>query len=187
MYKDNAYQGHETWWNAFRMSLKMYSFIFMYSFAVHIVIFVIVSKLYMPEGSMKFGTEYMLYMVRRLLNPLILVQDADLREAFYSLLWRLFAFFLASGIPIYVLTYPLMMGYFKKRAREQSIGKYIRGALLISPEELTENMKINKDEPDLPVGPVKLPQRRRGQTPAFYRRSGNRQNQPVKPDDRAAC
>ena len=157
MNTDSAYQGHETWWNAFRMSLKMYSFIFMYSFAVHMVVFVVVSKLYMPDGSMRFAVNYMLYMGGRLLNPLIIVLDNELRDAFYGILWRLFAFFLATGIPSHLTVYPLMLAYFKKRARDQATGKYIRGALLISPEDLTCRMKSNGERPDLPIGPVKLP------------------------------
>jgi len=42
MDKDSAYRGHETWWNSFRMGMKMYISIFTYSFAVHMLIFMIV-------------------------------------------------------------------------------------------------------------------------------------------------
>ena len=157
MYKENAYQGHETWWNAFRMGLKMYSFIFMYSLAVHIFIFVIVSMVYMPEGSMRFAFDYVRYMFRHLLTPFVNAEDASLRAAFYGIIWRLFGFFVASGIPSYLAGYPLLLSYFKKRAKEQASGKYVRGALLIIPQELASMMKSNGADPDLPVGPVKLP------------------------------
>ncbi len=59
MNKDNAYQGHETWWNAFRMSFKMVVLTFKYCLAVQIVLFIVISKIYMPEGSATFAFEYM--------------------------------------------------------------------------------------------------------------------------------
>ncbi len=162
MYKNSAYQGHETWWNAFRMAVKMYSAIFMYCFVVNIVIFVIVSMIFMPEGSMRLALHYGRCMSDRLLNPLSRVQDGYLRDAFYGMLWKLFALFVVSGIPSYLAVYPLLLAYFKKRAKEQGRDKYVRGALLITPEELTRKMKSRKmgpdgDKPDLPVGPVNLP------------------------------
>jgi len=157
MYKDTAYQGHETWWNAFRMSLKMYLFIFMYSLAVHIVIFVIVSMIFMPEGSMRFAFNYVRYQLRHLLPPFVNTQDASLQAAFHGMLWRSFALFVVSGIPSYLAGYPLLLGYFKQRAKEQAGSKYVRGAILITSQELTGLMKSNGDDPDLPIGPVKLP------------------------------
>lgn len=157
MYKDSAYQGHETWWNAFRMSLKMYSFTLTYSFAVHIFIFVIASMIFMPEGSMKFAVDYSRYMAGHLLRPVAASQDAQLREAFYGMLGKLLIIFVTAGLPTYPATFPLLLGYFKKRAKEQAGGKFIRGALMISPEELTTRMESKRDRSDLPIGPVKLP------------------------------
>jgi hypothetical protein len=58
MYRNNAYQGHETWWNALRMSFKMVVLTFKYCLAVHIVLLIIISVLYMPEGSTNFTVEY---------------------------------------------------------------------------------------------------------------------------------
>jgi len=156
MYKDTAYQGYETWWNAFRMSLKMYLSIFTYSFAAHIIIFLMVSMVFMPGGSMKCAIGYVRDHFHHLLHPYV-TQDTSLRAVFNGMLWRLFALFLFSGIPSYVAVYPLLLVYFKKRAKEQASGKYVRGALLITSQELAGLMKSNGDEPDLPIGPVKLP------------------------------
>jgi type IV conjugative transfer system coupling protein TraD len=157
MYKHSTYQGHETWWNAFRMTLKMYYFIFGYSLAIHIFIFAIVSTLYMPDGSLRFALDYSRYMSGHLFTPLGGDQYDYLRAAFYKMLWKLLAYFIAAGIPAYLVAYPLLLRYFKKRSEEQSGGKYIRGALLVTPQELIAKMKSNGDDPDLPVGPVKLP------------------------------
>ncbi len=157
MDRDSAYRGHETWWNSFRMGMKMYTAILSYAFAVHILIFVIASKVFMPEGSMKFAVEYIRYKGRGIHNPYVSVQDPRLEAAFSAMLWNLIALFAAAGIPSYLAGYPLFLGYFKKRSKEQVGNKYVRGAMLITPKELTKQMKTNKDVPDLPIGPVKLP------------------------------
>ncbi len=158
MNKDNAYQGHETWWNAFRMSFKMLVLTFKYCLAIQIVLFIIISKLYMPEGSARFALEYFRTKgVIGLNNPLANVSDERMDAAFDAMRWRLFIFFMAAGLPSYLLGYPLLLGYFKKRAKEQMKGEYVRGAQLIAPQELKEEMLRKGDRPDLPFGPVKLP------------------------------
>ena len=158
MNKDNAYQGHETWWNAFRMSFKMVVLTFKYCLAVQIVLFIVISKIYMPEGSATFAFEYMrMKGIIVLNNPLAKIRDDRLGAAFDDMLWRLFVLFVAAGIPSYLLGYPLLLDYFKRRAKEQAREKYVRGAQLITHKELMEQMKITKDCPDLPLGPVALP------------------------------
>jgi len=158
MNKDNAYQGHETWWNAFRMSFKMLVLTFKYCLAIQILFFIIISKIYMPEGSAKFAFEYIrMKGIIALNNPLAKVHDDRLDAAFDTMLRRLFAFFVASGIPIYLLGYPLFLDFFKRRAKKQAQEKYVRGSQLITQKELMAQMKTNKDCPDLPLGPVALP------------------------------
>jgi type IV conjugative transfer system coupling protein TraD len=157
--KESAYQGHETWWNAFRMSVKMYWYILKYSFWFHLFIFMVVCFIFMPEGSMKFTMEFARYKLAGILHPLRHVNDydAELKAAFVSMLWRLFAFFFVTGIICYPAGYVLLLSYFKNRASEQSDAKYIRGAQLISPQGLTKKIKADKEPVDLPIGPVKLP------------------------------
>lgn len=158
MNKDNAYQGHETWWNAFRMSYKMFVLTLKYCLGIQIVLFIIISKMYMPEGSARFAFDYMRTKgVIGLNNPLARITDDRLDAAFDAMRWRLIVIFAAAGLPSYLLGYPLFLGYFKRRAKEQIKGKYVRGAQLITPQELKEQMNQNKDRPDLPLGPVKLP------------------------------
>ena len=157
MDKDSAYRGHETWWNSFRMGMKMYMSIFTYSFAVHILIFMIVSMAFMPAGSMKFAFEYMRHKGSGVRNPYVSVKDDRLDAAFSAMLWKLVAIFVAAGIPSYLAGYPLFLGYFKKRSKEQTGNTYVRGAKLIDSKELAKQMKTHKDAADLPVGPVRLP------------------------------
>lgn len=157
MDKDSAYRGHETWWNSFRMGMKMYMSIFTYSFAVHILIFMIVSMAFMPAGSMKFAFEYLRHKGSGVRNPYVSVKDDRIDAAFSAMLWKLLAIFVAAGIPSYLAGYPLFLGYFKKRSKEQTGNTYVRGAKLIAPKELAKQMKTHKDAADLPVGPVRLP------------------------------
>ncbi len=157
MQRDNAYQGHETWWNSIRMSLKMFTSIFTYSLIAHLMIFLVVLIVFMPDGSMKFLVEYLRYNLSGLRNPYVSIQDARLDAAFRGMLWRAFSLFLASGIPCYLAGYPLLLSYFKKRAMDQVQNKYVRGAMLIEPAELIKQIKKNKEKADLPVGPVRLP------------------------------
>ncbi|MHB8843326.1 MAG: type IV secretion system DNA-binding domain-containing protein [Nitrospirota bacterium] len=157
MDKDSAYRGHETWWNSFRMGMKMYTSIFTYSFAVHILIFMIVSMAFMPAGSMKFAFEYMRHKGSGIRNPYVSVKDDRIDAAFSAMLWKLIAIFIAAGIPSYLAGYPLFLGYFKKRSKEQIGNQYIRGAKLIAPKELAKQMKTHNDAADLPVGLVRLP------------------------------
>ena len=129
MNKYNAYQGHETWWNAVRMDFKMVVLTFKYCLAIQVLLFIVISKIYMPEGSAKFAFEYMrLRGVIVLNNPFSKFHDDRVDAVFDAILWRLFVLFVASGIPSYLLRYPMLLDYFKRRAKEQAQEKYVRGA-----------------------------------------------------------
>jgi type IV conjugative transfer system coupling protein TraD len=152
---DSAYQGHETWWNAFRMSAKMYWFTFKYALAVHLMIFILSCFLFMPQGSLKYTIQYSRYKACSVHEHRSL-RDPELDAAFTKMLWRILGIFIASALS-YPVVYMFLLGYFKKRAIDQSKPRYVRGALLVSSQELMKAMKANSEVLDLPIGPVKLP------------------------------
>ena len=157
MNRDNAYQGHETWWNALRMSIKMYALTFKYSVVIHVFVFTVACFIFMPSGSLKFAVQYSRFKIGSFHDQHVWTADPTLDSAFKRMLWRLVSILVTAGIVSYPISYTLLLGYFKKRAMDQASSQYVRGAKLLTPRELNMEMKHKKEILDLPVGPVKLP------------------------------
>lgn len=86
MNRGNAYQGHETWWNALRMSVKMYTDTFKYSVSIHVVVFMISCFIFMPPGTLVFAVQYSRFKLAGFLGHYIWIVAPELDAAFHGML-----------------------------------------------------------------------------------------------------
>ena len=158
--KDNydTFMGHETWWNEFRMTLKMYKNICIILLTVDFflvgmlldldknksfTLFTIAKNSF--EATVKwFGSEVSNEFV---VNYLKLQAQNLIAE-----MWMYI--FLLIMIPL--IMFPLIMKYFSKRAKTQEEDDFVRGARLCSPQEINRNMKKRKEHVRFKLGDLAI-------------------------------
>jgi type IV secretory pathway TraG/TraD family ATPase VirD4 len=151
MKKAAAYKGHETFHNAVRMSMKMYVNIFLWILVGHLgLVIFITSWWYQAEWSQFF----------RWLNLALgdfRYFQSDYLPSFLSWLKTQVLFMTIFTTPVWLL-YPVILGFFKRRARKQAEPIHLRGAKLLTPEEIHHHMKRRKEKTNLQIGEVKFPE-----------------------------
>jgi type IV secretory pathway TraG/TraD family ATPase VirD4 len=148
--KRSAYLGHETWWNSFQMNAKMHlhAFIicwFLHSSGIGLLLYVFGGKPF----RLLVG-----YLIQSAIN-LHLPSFSEIREWWTDAGWRVvFISFLTS--PVWLL-YPKIITVFKRRAERQAGSKWIRGAKLITADELNKIVDEKKEDARLVIGECRLP------------------------------
>lgn len=144
MKKASTYKGHETFHNAFRMYLKMYVQTFFWVFLLHLALTVYLTfRWYGEHLSFAFG-----YLMRspnsRMLDWFLEVFTVRAKSVvlFASVVW---------------IIYPLLILFYRWRAKKQSETVYLRGARLISPRALNKAIRKDREERDLRIGRVQFP------------------------------
>lgn len=146
MKKAESFKGFETWFNSFRMTYKMYVYVFAVFIGFQILITVLVN--YILHGP-KYAAFARYLSTARMRHPLPF--DPVVDEYINYFFWQSLSIFIASSV-IY-FAYPFAIGFFKARAKKQSKTKHVSGAGLITPEEFAA--RIGKG--DLPFGSFRLP------------------------------
>lgn len=167
-----SYEGFETWYNQFKMTLKMFWKIFIGLLIVQLIIFS-VGLFVMDSYDLRLVHKWLLaktvspllpHAKMRFLNPDgrlvrssagIIANTPWLADAARETLKRLAWMFLESGSVF--LFFPFLVGFFKKRSKKQSQESYIRGSKLISAQEYAEQAEIRQAVCDLPFGSIRMP------------------------------
>ncbi|KJS30742.1 MAG: hypothetical protein VR64_14505 [Desulfatitalea sp. BRH_c12] len=130
----SGYEGHETWTNALRMQFKMHLRITV----VILLFFILLATLFTCKVAKDNGLAVTANNIRYLLQ--------------YGNKRPYFKLFIGAAI-----LYPIALIGFRKRARQQSSKRHIRGARLITPEELKKQIKKRKQATAIPFGQIEMP------------------------------
>jgi type IV secretory pathway TraG/TraD family ATPase VirD4 len=79
------------------------------------------------------------------------------------------------------LLYPITIIYFRRRSKDQALKKYIRGARLVSPQELTKQFKKRKEATDLPLGSITMPRKLENRQTILIGKPGSGKTQALRP------
>jgi len=148
--KDQVFKGFETWLTAAKMRIKMHLYIALAFFVFQLIITFSVSYVF-NVGAWKLIFNY---------------GWAGLRDFDFSSAMEIskYAGLMAvKSIWIFILTlgiwffYPTVILKFKHRAKEQAKDLYIRGAKLITTEQLRQAIEGDKEKADLPIGNISMP------------------------------
>lgn len=148
--KDQSFKGFETWFAALKMHLKMSLYIAVAIFAAQVIITLVLSILRHGE-AWGIIAQYVYYHLTSLSMP-----DLDkLGGAAGSLLKSsLFMFSLSFSLWIF---YPAIHMKFSRRAKNQSADAYVRGAQLLTAEELNRQIKKDGEKTHIGIGDVQMP------------------------------
>src|SRR3990170_3243584 len=156
---DNSYKGFETLVNSTRMSVKMYGYSFLFFVIVHLFLFAFLSIHYFKSKALSFlffktyrqGQLMSLLKPSHILNlsylgkPYPVEASVDVRQykaQYYRMVNDLL--FRFCGRSVIYLFYPFVIVFFRKRAEGQARPDFIRGAQLITSDELRRQMKGQK-------------------------------------------
>jgi type IV conjugative transfer system coupling protein TraD len=146
-----AYKGHETFHNAIRMSMKMYLNTLFWFMIIHLSLILLITAWWYQEPISQF-----FHHINTDLNGHHL-PDANDVQAFFSWLWNRILIVSALSSVLW-LFYPVVLGFFKRRAQKQSERIHLRGARLVTPKEIHRQMKRNKEQTSLQIGEVRFPE-----------------------------
>ena len=148
--KDQSFKGFETWLASLKMHLKMSLYIAVAIFAAQVIITLVLSILRHGE-AWGIVFQYVFYHVTSLSMP-----DLDkLGGAAGALLKSsLLMFILSFSLWIF---YPVIHMKFSQRAKKQSEDKYVRGAQLLTAEELNRQVKKDGELTHIQIGNVQMP------------------------------
>ncbi len=149
--KDQGFKGFETWLTALKMKLKMFLYVGVTFLVVQVLVTCVLSLWwyghywglifkYTGEGVKAFEFRYIFVFLCPYVE--ILLKESG----------RIFIITFGFWI-----LYPFVMWRFTQRAKEQSKDRYVRGARLITEEELAKAIRRDGERTDLPVGSVMMP------------------------------
>lgn len=171
--RSKGYEGFETWSNALRMTVKMHFQIFIALFILQVLTFVFIIWLLSDPYSFKTTAHWVFAKFVSWISPDVKMQflNSDGTQTLataYSIvnMPSVKSFAVANllkttyvalfSFAVYLL-YPLVLLWFKNRAKHQSDKSYVRGGNLISAKEYERILKKRGDRCDLPVGTVRMP------------------------------
>ncbi|MFQ5781032.1 MAG: type IV secretion system DNA-binding domain-containing protein [Nitrospiria bacterium] len=144
MKKGSTYKGHETFHNAFRMSLKLVVQTFFWIAVLHLLL-----TLYL---TFRWYGEYLSVAFQNLL------QTPSMENINYLLnLFLLGMKSVAKTAALIWLTYPLFILFYRWRAKSEAETAHLRGAKLISPRRLNKAIRSDHEKVDLQIGKVGFP------------------------------
>lgn len=179
MRKNEAYKGHETWWNKVRMEMKMQLLGLKLALLTGLSLFILTGGLILhftddittvkdyycaklvckltPNKTVSLTVGNHVYrnfkaaelISMRDLTIFVNKKSEDLK--FNFILASIFCLIVGSAV------YPATIYYFSNLSRKQSENKYIRGAKLTTVAELKKEMAKRKEDVDIPFGEIKLP------------------------------
>lgn len=168
----HSFEGFETWFNAFKMKLKMYRVVFLL-FIILVLIFWFVGIYATWNNKSDVACRWV---VAKGINTIrsnskivfryenghrekvpvwAIVQTSWIEKTAKKELHRIFMNLLKACSLF--LFYPVIILSFKDRASKQSSKRYIRGAKLDTQEEFYQKVKKNKEKLDIPFGQIKQP------------------------------
>lgn len=173
--KTRGYEGFETITNAWRMGAKMHMTLISVLMVLHLVLFFVLMAVTVTPESKTAAKWALAKAVQQspFRNKTLRVRDANGKviritaDRLASASWakriaerelkRIGWIFGASWL-IYLVGYPLLLGIFRKRSKNQSSKRYVRGAKLISPEAFNEAVAAQGIETSWPLGSIHMPQ-----------------------------
>lgn len=148
-----THEGFEVWFHNFKMQLNMYLYMFIALLVLHIFAAV---TLFLVGGAVLTGA---LVAVISILPDDISSQIADFAAvqgaSGITILLFLFSFLICFAI--YPVAFPMLKRYFTRKAEKQQSDTHIRGAQVLTADELNKQMKHNKEKTDIPIGELKMP------------------------------
>lgn len=146
--KDQSFKGFETWMTEFKMNSKMYLHIGLLMLAVQCLITTVLSVIVYPKAW---------YLIVKYFGASIASMNfpALMFDFILKLAGKSFWLFFLT-LPVWYF-FPKAVAKMQTRAKKQSEDKFIRGAEIITPEELDRRIAEDNEKNDLPLGTVKMP------------------------------
>jgi len=144
MKKGSTYKGHETFFNAFRMNLKMVVQTFFWVIVLHLLLTLFLTfRSYGEYFSIAFqnlSQDPRMENINTLLNLFLLGMKSLVKTA----------------APVWI-AFPLLILFYRWRARSDAETTHLRGARLISPRRLNRAIRSDGEKVDLRIGKVAFP------------------------------
>lgn len=149
--KDQSFKGFETWFAALKMHLKMSLYIAVAILIAQVLLTLILSYL-------KYGEAW-----RVLLDFSWMAVKGFEFSYLSNYSFPFFRRLLGETLPLFILSfslwilYPMIRRKFTQRAKRQSEDRYVRGAQLLTADELNRQIRKDGEKTHITVGNVKMP------------------------------
>lgn len=153
--KFSSYEGHETWTNSFRMTMKMHSRIFILLLLLFLVLSTAYIYLFTSNEGIRLSPRNMVFIFQ------VIPRD------------KILMLFIAS-----IILHPVLFLFFRNKAANQSSHSYIRGAKLISVYEF--NKEIKKKTTGINLGLISMPVDIENRTTVFIGKPGTGKTQAMR-------
>jgi type IV conjugative transfer system coupling protein TraD len=170
MRRDDSYRGFETWFNDFKMRLKMYWVLSLILGAVQLFLFVLAVRTFLGELDGQVFWNWVVAKVWTLWQPghemTFHYNGAPYRMTARELslylqpyiaqyaAWMLVLFLLTCSV---YLAVPFLVKWFRRRARKQAGPEFVRGSQFADAEIFRGALKKARVAVDLPLGDIRLP------------------------------
>ncbi len=148
--KDQGFKGFETWVTAVKMRIKMHLYIALVFFLAQLAITFVGSYIFYGDPwrlIFRYGWAGM--------RSFDIANTTEISKyAGLLVLKSSWIFFLTFGIWFF---YPKIILKFNRRAKDQAKDSYVRGARIITAEELEKNIKKDEEKTDLLPGNIRMP------------------------------
>ncbi|MDW7711184.1 MAG: type IV secretion system DNA-binding domain-containing protein [Deferrisomatales bacterium] len=170
MRRDDSYRGFETWFNDFKMRIKMYWVLTLILGAVQLLLFVVGVRTFLGDLDGHYFWSWVVARVWMLWQP-----DHVMTFHYAGTPYRMTAQELAAYLQPYIARYaagmlvlflvtcsvylavPLLVKWFRRRARKQAGPEFVRGSRLVDAETWNRLLKRSRMRADLPLGELRLP------------------------------
>ena len=170
MRRDDSYRGFETWFNDFKMRLKMYWVLSLIVGAVQLLLFGLGARVFLGELDGQAFWNWVVARVWGLWQPgHVMIFDyggTAYRMTAAELVVYLqpyMARYAAGLLVVFLVTcsvylaVPLLVKWFRRRARKQVGPEFVRGARLVDSEAWNRVLKRSRLKADLRLGNLRLP------------------------------
>jgi type IV conjugative transfer system coupling protein TraD len=148
--KDQGFKGFETWLTSVKMRFKMHLYIGIAFLLVQLIITLAASYIF-HGGAWRLIFNYGWTGLKSF--DFTAAMEIS-KYAGLLALKSIWIFILSGGIWFF---YPGVVLKFNRRAKEQAKDRYIRGARLSNTEDISESIKKDGEEADLPIGNIRMP------------------------------
>jgi type IV secretory pathway TraG/TraD family ATPase VirD4 len=168
--KSSSYEGFEVWFNDLLMTIQMHIKILIMLLGMHVIVFCLACCFIFDKTSLNTLSQWLMANLlfpqahMKFTNPNGTVANTTagyvaslvpLRTYAFGLLLKMRSvFFWCAGIYVF---YPACILLFRRKARQQTGQKHLRGSRLISASEYKSLAKDRNDKLDLPFGSVNMP------------------------------
>lgn len=156
--RPQTYQGFETWFNALKMSAKMYTYIIMITVLIYVCMVLVIAYHLLGQDVIVGLIRWTFYSIKLVFSNRLTV--GAFSDWFGLEIWPQIsspvgrAMILSTPVGVVV---PGAIVFFRRRALMQSERIHVRGAKILTASELNKRIRRSGQKTSIPLGPIGMP------------------------------